>query len=252
MNAQSTKAFEKWACSLSGCDGGNPRADTWLCGIEWGGTYGSDKADYDYYQRELVEEINKGQYEPAERYDWEEHCKYRYGISVAKLYTAYRGLDVESYYKHIKKFSDTELFRLNLYPVSFRNTDYELWHKNKLDKVTGFDDKELYRIWCFLYRFPVFAQRVVEHRPKLIIGTGVSYVTDFFACFAGKSGISSPIQVGTLKPQSKGNQTERRYYWCRLATGTTLAIIPFFSGSYGLNSNYLLQAMGDRLREIGE
>ena len=30
--------FKKWACSLSGCDGGNLMADTWLCGIEWGGS----------------------------------------------------------------------------------------------------------------------------------------------------------------------------------------------------------------------
>ncbi len=29
--------FKDWACSLSGCDGGNLKADTWLCGIEWGG-----------------------------------------------------------------------------------------------------------------------------------------------------------------------------------------------------------------------
>lgn len=28
--------FKEWACSLSGCDGGDINADTWLCGIEWG------------------------------------------------------------------------------------------------------------------------------------------------------------------------------------------------------------------------
>jgi hypothetical protein len=250
MHTQPNEDFAEWACSLSGCDGGNPHAETWLCGIEWGGTYGSEEADMDYYQQELREEIAAGPYQPAKRYDWAEHCKYRYGISVAKLYAAYRGLDVESYYEHIKSFSDTELFRLNLYPVSFRNTDYGLWHRYELDKVTGFDDKELYRIWCFLYRFPAFAERVKEFRPKLIIGTGVSYVTDFFACFAGNNGIASQIKVGDLRPQSESNKTPRRYYWCQLATGTTLAIIPFFSGSYGLNSNHLLQQMGNILGQI--
>ena len=28
--------FRAWACSLSGCDGGNPNAPLYLCGIEWG------------------------------------------------------------------------------------------------------------------------------------------------------------------------------------------------------------------------
>lgn len=27
---------KEWACSFSGCDGGNPNAPIWLCGIEWG------------------------------------------------------------------------------------------------------------------------------------------------------------------------------------------------------------------------
>ncbi|MEC4686653.1 MAG: hypothetical protein VST71_13100 [Nitrospirota bacterium] len=44
-----------WACSLSGCDGGNINSDIWLCGIEWGG--GSDG---NYYEKDLPQEINKG------------------------------------------------------------------------------------------------------------------------------------------------------------------------------------------------
>ena len=28
--------FKKWLCSFSGCNGGNPRANIWISGIEWG------------------------------------------------------------------------------------------------------------------------------------------------------------------------------------------------------------------------
>ncbi len=36
-NMSLKKEFIQWATSLSGCDGGNPEADIWLSGIEWGG-----------------------------------------------------------------------------------------------------------------------------------------------------------------------------------------------------------------------
>jgi len=28
--------FKEWACSFSGCDGGDLKSPVWLCGIEWG------------------------------------------------------------------------------------------------------------------------------------------------------------------------------------------------------------------------
>jgi len=41
--------IKEWACSLSGCDGGNIEGDIWLCGIEWGGASGSD-----YYEKQVM------------------------------------------------------------------------------------------------------------------------------------------------------------------------------------------------------
>ena len=78
--------------------------------------------------------------------------------------------------------------------------------------------------------------------PKLIIGTGISYLTDFFACYAGAINIDSVINVGKLKSK------ERKYYWAKLKNGTTLVVIPFFSSQSGLNSDELLQEMGEKIR----
>lgn len=239
--------FEKWACSLSGCDGGNLKAHTWLCGIEWGGNNTSN-----YYQNELRDEIAAGEYVPDDKYVWEEHRGKGFEQSVAKLYAAYRGKDVHKYADFLHEFGNDSLLKLNLYPIAFRHTGGELWRKHGLKEITGFEDKELYRIWCFLNRFPKYAGLVEKHEPKLIIGLGVSYLTDFFACFAGKTGRGAKIHVETVEPAVTTNRSTRRFYWAKIGDNTTLAVLPFFSGSNGLNSYHLLGETGKRLKEIVE
>lgn len=242
--------FREWACSLSGCDGGNQSAETWLCGIEWGYAGSDPSGAVSYYKQALPVEIAAGAYTPDKKYVWEEQQQYPFGKSLAKLYSAYRGYKVDDYERQLNSFGDSNLLKLNLYPIAFRHIGGELWRTYDLEGLTGFKDKELYRIWCFFNRFPKFVELAKRKKPKLIVGTGVSYLLDFFACFAGNEGLASQIHVGTIDPQSPNNRNARTYYWCRLATGTTLAVIPFFSGSNGLNSNYLLEKMGNRLREI--
>lgn len=244
MTALSAK-FEEWACSLSGCDGGNPDADTWMCGIEWGGNNTDG-----YYQKHLPAEIAAGEYTPENKYDWKKHQKYNFGKNVAKLYAAYQGHDVNEYDKYLGEFDDQSLFKLNLYPIAFRHTGNDLWREHGLQKATGFQDKELYRIWCFFNRFPKYVDLAKKHQPKLIIGLGVSYLIDFFACFAGNRGIASQITIETIEPQAKTNSSTRTFYWAKVGPETTLAVVPFFSGSNGLNSYYLLGETGKRLREI--
>lgn len=239
------KEFVDWACSLSGCDGGNPEADIWVSGIEWGG--GDEK-----YYSELPDHINEGEHIPAGRYDWKDSLTYTYGRNVAKLVSVIKGKNVEEYQEYANNAKGNELFRLNLYPIAFRNTDESLWKHYRLDKITGFEEKELFRTWCFLNRFPAIAKIVAEQKkPKIIIGTGVSYLTDFFSCFAGKNGIKTHIHTAKIPSDSSkpSNQYQRRYYWAHMDNGSTLYVIPFFSGQYGLNSNYLIQQMGEIIRD---
>ena len=243
--------FKEWACSLSGCDTRNTDAKTWLCGIEWGGPDEGENGLINYYENQLPDEIAKGTYRRNDAdYDWAKHQKYSFGKSVAKLYAAYRGHDVHKYETALESFDPSELCKMNLYPIAFRHTGGDLWHKFKFDKITKFEDKELYKIWCFFNRFPFFAELARKEKPELIICAGVSYLTDFITCFAGQDGLTEPLQVGILKPKSPNNQKDRRYYWTRLRTGTVLVVIPFFSGSNGLNSYHLLGEMGDRLNQI--
>ena len=162
------KNLKEWACSLSGCDGGNINADIWLCGIEWGG--GSRD---NYYEYDLLEEINKGSVSAdIEQHDWADSISYPYGRSFAKLYTAINGGKVGDY-KEVSSLNGSELFKANLYPIAFDSTDHDLWHKNKLDEITGFENKYLFNTWCFFNRFPVFSSLRKKYKPKLIICTGI-------------------------------------------------------------------------------
>ena len=232
--------FIKWACSFSGCDGGNPDAKIWVSGIESG-----LKDSSEYYTKRLPAEIEVGEYNPSTtNHSWKDALTYPYGRSLAKLHLAIIG-EKNLPYKEISRVSDgSEIFRTNLYPIAFNSTKSELWKQNGLDRLTGFQEKHLFKTWCFFNRFPAISRIVEKKPPKLIIGTGVSYLTDFFACYAGSLNSDNIINVGELKTKN------RYYYWARIGKGTTLVVIPFFSSQSGLNSNELLQEMGEKIREL--
>jgi hypothetical protein len=240
--------FKQWAKELSGCDGGNIQADTWLCGIEWGGGYNN----YQKLKKEIEDEVKT-----SNEYDFKEHQEYtngNYGKSFAKLYTAIYNneckteKDLENYQNYIETLDNDKIFKLNLYPISFKDTNRERWDSNDLEEITGFKSKYLYQLWCFFNRFPNFLKLRKEHKPKLIICTGVDYLRDFLMCFAGCENIGE-VQVGYLEGQSDANKYERNYYHLKIEN-TLIVILPFFSGSYGLNSYYLLNEMGKRIKEL--
>jgi hypothetical protein len=241
MEKQIPEKFKSWACSLSGCDGGNPEADIWICGIEWGGNNTTD-----YYQNKLRKEIEAGVYFPENNsYPWEETFEYPFGKSFGKLYAGIYKLPLDNYQEEILRL-EPDVFKLNLYPIAFRSTDYSLWHENGLDELTGFETKDLFKTWCFLNRFPAYSKLVRKYNPKLIIGTGTSYLVDFFQCFA-LNNLSSMLFRSELDVDGK----KYYFYHATLDNGTLLVVIPSFARPGG-NSNALILQMGDRIRSLAE
>ena len=57
-----------------GCDGGDPTAKFWLSGIEWGYSKKEGNPE-EYYRTTLVQEIEKGKYEPDGLYKWKDTLK---------------------------------------------------------------------------------------------------------------------------------------------------------------------------------
>ena len=252
--------FKEWACSYSGCDGGDFKSKIWLCGIEWGFSKDRDKTEEqyqavlaDFYSRELPEEISRGAYTPKDsQYNVAEAWKYQYGQKVAKLYAAIKGQEVSQAWDFAQRCNGTEIFRLNLYPIAFPNEWDGLWDEHKLKDVTGVESKQIYRTWCFLHRLPWIAEQVKQHKPKLIIGTGVRYLTDFIICFGGL-GMAEHIHQETITaPSESTGTTSRNMYWAKVGEMTTLVVTPFLGSVHGLNSDALLQAFGKRISEIVE
>lgn len=234
----------EWACSLSGCDGGSLNAPIWISGIEWGG------GDEEYYTKQLPEEIAKGKYTPSETYNWKDSLTYKYGTSLAKLITSYHGFDTSEYKIFAEKCTGNEIFKLNLYPIAFRSTSDDAWEKYNLPEIIGFQEKNLFKTWCFLHRFPNIAKIVEKYAPKIIICTGIDYLNDFFSCYARHIDIDTPINYVEVQSESENNAHKRRLYWSKINSKTTLCVIPFFSGAYGLNSDELLQKFGKKIRNI--
>jgi len=230
--------FKEWACSLSGCDGGNPDAEIWICGIEWG--LGKKDNAAEYYNTTLPNEIAQGKVTPFGPYDWKGTLKTPYGKNVAKLVCSIKDGRAADYPDYIEK-NQPEIFKLNLYPIAFNNTSSQLWN-NHLKKLTGFDEKYLFKIWCARNRFPHFSELVSRKNPKWIIGTGISYLMDFFVCFAGNNLLNTGIGDGKITKAS--DNSTRSYCWAKLTDNTTLVVIPFFSGSHGLHSDELIEKMG--------
>ncbi len=239
------KKLKEWACSFSGCDGGDIKADIWLCGIEWGYSGTTEKDKKEYYQTKLINAIAKGSVEnPCKNFSWEDSLKYPYGKSFAKLYKAIQSEKIDDY-ENVANHKP--LFRLNLYPIAFSSTDHSLWQEYNLDKTTGFKSKHLFNTWCFFNRFSFFSKLRKEHKPKLIICTGINYLRDYLMCFGAKN--IDQIQTGSIKPKSENNKHDRVYYWIKVDE-TLLVVTPFLSGRYGLNSDHLLQEMGIKIKEL--
>jgi hypothetical protein len=133
---------------------------------------------------------------------------------------------------------DSDYFKLNLYPLAFRNDSHEQWMPWHT-KRTGLDNKESYRQWCAKKRFPVFRKWVREFSPKLIICTGVGECESFFGAFTGGEARQS-CSAGN-KPISYAITNE----------GRTLVVVTYFlSGPQGLNSDAAIRATGEKLGEL--
>jgi hypothetical protein len=230
-----TETFAKWAVGFSGCDGGDPTG-IWVCGIEFGQGHTEDNL-------KLEEDVSKPGYVGGvgwEDSDVEKFLTYQYNRKALKLLCALAGHDVGKY----QEFYETEqcfrersrYFKLNLYPIGFKDTSPEHW-REWLAPRTGFETKQEYKEWCHRNRFPVLREWVQKYRPRLIVCTGISYRTEFFKAFGD----------GTQNPQVDNGVGKPIWYTVTNAGRTLVAVIYFLGGRKGLKSDPELSATGKRL-----
>ncbi len=231
--------FERWATGYSGFEGGNPRGPIWFCGIEWGGNESGD--GFVFGDAEILNSISAGKLS--------EFLQHKYSQNMVKLYAALVGEDPGNYKKVALQKSvfdmDSDLFKLNLYPLSFPAEDDNLWEEWHFEK-TGLPTKPLYRAWCQIHRFAKFTEWTRHYAPKLIIGTGLSHDKDFVMAFDGVSKFFK--SVAATKTETVSNMSLK---WLPINDGRTiLAIVPFLGGWHGLHSDMQLAAFGQRIGQI--
>ncbi|HTE42402.1 MAG TPA: hypothetical protein VK629_16385 [Steroidobacteraceae bacterium] len=132
--------FSRWAKSFSGCDGGNLRGSYWLCGIEYGGGDTEDSLIFD--------EVDVPKFVGMPHWvDRDAFLKYQYNWKAMKVFAALAGKSVSGYTSFFEEHrcfdQDSEYFKLNLYPIGFKNTSHASWtewHSRK----TGFATKQEY------------------------------------------------------------------------------------------------------------
>ena len=171
--------FEKWAKLYSGCDGGNLNGVIWLCGIEWGGGDDPDKLDFQRQIDVLNKRVPGRSPKDTKLIIQNSSKKYVYDHNAFKLLTTIltnRKLEESDYKEYAAKFitytNDSQFFKMNLYPISFRDTSEDHWNE-KWKVKTGLPTKYHYKLWCWKNRFPEIKKWVKKGNPKLMSHNGI-------------------------------------------------------------------------------
>ncbi len=72
-------------------------------------------------------------------------------------------------------------FKMNLYPIAFRNTNRELW-ASAFSSITGFSSKDEYVLWCKDKRLPTISGWVQASVPELLLCLGKDVLSRFCYC----------------------------------------------------------------------
>jgi hypothetical protein len=234
--------LDEWACSFSGCDGGNPNSNIWLCGIEPAYEHATAMEREYYYKNGLPEEIENGEHKLNRNYNFftDESMSFPFNLAFSKLYSVIQNGNVSD-----MKNNTGEILKLNLSPIAFNKDDDSFWGES-LVEATGIKTKtEFVEYLNTLNRFTDITK---QHSPKLIVCIGNGYRDDFLRGFFGNEKIE--FKYETVKPESSNKNQNNRYIYHAKHNDTVLVVTPFSTSTNGLNSDQLLQSVGERIKEL--
>jgi hypothetical protein len=70
------------------------------------------------------------------------------------------------------------------------------------------------------------------------------------SCFSGDQKLENINREDIDVPLVESNKVMRYIHWAKLSNDVTAVVTPFLGGVYGLNSDALLQAGGDKIRAV--
>lgn len=182
--------YREYLAQYNGCDGGNPQAAMWICGIEPGLSKQEhknkefllkvDAFDFEKYNDIIVPYRGKKFFNKYK----DVYAKWKFDQIVAKILCLIDGNPIECYTAYMRKLysKDGECFKINLYPLKklkAKNWDVEEYKE-------FFDDIKSFWKWCEENRFSFFKEQIKKYssRPKIIVCTGLSFKDEFIKAFA--------------------------------------------------------------------
>lgn len=222
--------FEAWAIDpFEGGDGGDPGSTNspsiWMFGTEHG-----DAANLEKETPCSREERD---------YSIDRQLRYKYNMTAFKLFAAMQGEPIERFEQFARLHrpwvpGSSGYFKGNLYPYPCRNVS--TWSSEAILE-TGFECKEDMVKWCKEYRLPAIAEAVRRHRPRLFIGVGTEFKSEFALAFFGAE---LPLQTYQF---AVGGHTKKIRY--ATLNQSRLVVLPHISsGANGLNSDESIQVAG--------
>lgn len=217
-------AFEKWALSHTGYEGGDlSEGGIWFCGIEWGGAYKCIDhflQDLDLGPREDIPFINDANPNLPEKEPFTRilFALYRNLNAVRLMGSA----EVVSDVKGHMFTKDSKTLKLNLFPVAQRRVDAKHWEP--FAAITGLNTKREYWKWCVEKRFPGFREMVRTGSPSLIICTGHSYAREYLQAFG--NACLDPSMPTRSTVVCSGTRNHPAYFY--RGEVTSVFVVPFF------------------------
>ena len=232
--------------SFLGIDGGNIKVPIWFCGIEFGG----DLTEMEKYYKSTIKynpikefdisipfRENAGDFEKS-TYDRYLSAMYINLFKMKKLSNGYDTKPIEKVLREELYNKNSKIFKLNLYPLAKKSTEWDRTIESKLGIP-----KETYYKDIFTKRQLFLKELVYKFKPKTIICTSTNeYRDEFIEAFLNENEI---INFKWIYLNYKNKKFKISEYKTDM---TTLIIIPFL-GRGNLSSYLDVIFMADYLRD---
>jgi hypothetical protein len=228
--------------SFLGIDGGNIEKAVWFCGIEFGGNI---KMMEEYFNLQV-------KFNPKNNSPYRDDCvgiymdsKYDRSLSKMYIHLFKEDKDIDEVLKKVLYSMDSEIFKLNLYPLAKKNAGK---FDENITKIFQIAEEKYYGEY-FDYRKEFLKKINKEFRPKnknrIIICTAVkNSETQFVEAFFHKD---KKIEYTWKYLENNGKTFKISVY---NQDSTTLLIIPFLGmGNGNLNSYEDVIFMANHLRD---
>ena len=237
--------------SFLGIDGGDIKSSIWICGLEFGG---SQEAMSAYYNSPEIKTYPHAGYDIPYRSDCPEtFLNSKYDRFLAVLYNnifndqkllEYDKDVIDRVMKNELYSNKSKIFKLNLYPIAKKNSDFDLNIEKKFQTTKG----EYYGA-IHEKRSSFFKELLKEFKPKKIICTTLQNGEEMFVdtFFGMGEWISYKKEIVTFKNM---DHVEKKFKISQYRNElTTLVIIPFPGmGNGNLNSYLDMINMANHLR----